>query len=117
MPVASPGVRQQVSLRPSTMLAATYVTGRPAKSAPAGACAGAEACAKPATSAGGPVTVGVGELAVRDGEGEALVAADEESSVLGRRAGVGEVASAPPPVPWSRRKPPRTRTTTIATAA
>jgi hypothetical protein len=63
------------------------------------------------------VTVDVGELAVLDGDGEALVVADRELCVAGSRAGVGEVASAPPPVPWSRRNPPRTNTTTIATAA
>src|SRR5215218_4675147 len=103
MPVASPGVRQQVSLRPSTMLAATYVTGRPAKSTPAGPFAGAVACAKPATLVGGPVTVAVGELPVRDGDGEALVLADGESWAGGTSAGAGEVASPPPP-PWSRRK-------------
>src|SRR5436190_19414632 len=99
MPVASPGVRQHVSLRPSTMLAATYVTGRSAKSTPADAWEGAPTCAKPATLVGGPVTAGVGELADRDGEGEALVVADGEPCVAGTRAGVGDVAS--PPVPGS----------------
>jgi hypothetical protein len=38
------------------------VTGRPAKSTPEGACAGAVACAKPATFVGGPVTAGADEL-------------------------------------------------------
>src|SRR4249919_310558 len=45
VPVASPGVRQQVSASPSTMLGATNVTRCPAKSTPAGACDGALALA------------------------------------------------------------------------
>src|SRR5215212_2510546 len=96
------------------MLAATYVTGRPAKSTPAGACAGVMTWASPATLVGRPVTVEADELADPDGEDEASVP-DEERWVSDARGSVGEAS--PPAAPWSRRKPPSTNITTSATAA
>src|SRR5215203_4321009 len=53
-PVPSPAIRQQVSARPSSMLAATYVVRLPKASSFGGAVAGAVAVADEATSTGSP---------------------------------------------------------------
>src|ERR1700754_3702901 len=125
-PVPSPGIRQQVSGRPSSMLAATYVVRLPKASAFGGAVTGAEALAWAATSTGSPTgAVDAGGLALDSlgvgvGVGSAAedVAAGSLLSACGADwvwAEAGSLAVPSPSGETSSQTPP-TATSTIASA-
>src|SRR5215217_249391 len=120
-PVPSPGIRQHVSGRASSMLAATYVVRLPKASVLGGAARGAAAVAVLATSTGSPAgsvaegvsLAGVAEDDTGDGAGSLLVGctgADED----GTRVGSTADGSSSPEVSSSHTPPTATSTITSA---